>query len=142
LKGGCVRDKDYDEVRKEPLRDTYRVVYAIGMAKVPGTCTFLSKASSSPCFTQEMFNLDSKTPIQSRDGIPMMFRSNPKIWVYPGSNEGTGSPKFVQGRETQLLTILAKTKLWAARTLHGKVQREEENAKHALTSSMILVVKC
>jgi hypothetical protein len=36
---------------------------------------------------------------------------------------------------------LAKIKLWATRTLHGKVQREEGDAKHALTSSMILVVK-
>jgi hypothetical protein len=49
---------------------------------------------------------------------------------------------LVQGRETQLLTTLAKTKLWAARTLHWKVQREDGDAKHGLTSSMILVVKC
>jgi hypothetical protein len=39
-------------------------------------------------------------------------------------------------------STLAKTKLWVARTLHEKVQREEGDAKHALISSMILVVKC
>jgi hypothetical protein len=65
-----------------------------------------------------------------------------KNWVYDGTNEGPGSPKLVQGRETQLLTTLTKTKLWAARTLHGKVQREEGDAKYGLTSSMILVGKC
>ncbi len=43
---------------------------------------------------------------------------------------------LVQGRETQLLTTLAKTKLWAARTLHMKVQREEGDAKHALTNQL------
>ncbi len=72
----------------------------------------------------------------------MMFRSNPKIWVYHGTNEDTGSPELVHGRDTQLLTILSKTKLWAARTLHRKVQREEGDAKDALTSSMTLVVNC
>jgi hypothetical protein len=41
---------------------------------------------------------------------------------------------LVQGRQAQLLTTLAKTKLWAARTLHPKVQREEGDAKHALTN--------
>jgi hypothetical protein len=65
-----------------------------------------------------------------------------KNWVYHSSNEGTGSPKLVQDRETQLLTTLAKTRLWAAKTLHKKVQRKEGDVKHALTSFMILVVKC
>jgi hypothetical protein len=106
------------------------------MAKVPGTFTFLNKASSSPCLTQEMLNLDSKTQFS----LGMGYLTQ-KHWVYHGTNEGTGSPKLVQGRETQLLTTLAKTKLWAARTLHKKVQREGD-AKHGLTSSMILVVKC
>ncbi len=65
-----------------------------------------------------MLNLDSKTQFSLKMGYLTQ-----KHWVYHGMNEGTGSPKLVQGRETQLLTTLAKTKLWAARTLHEKVQR-------------------